>query len=136
MGPARAGCLMVRKLRRALDQLGSQKFQHFADFEQIIVRIRRHYGPLFPRFSENRNGSKYVYNFGVPGVQPIGLEKEHGSRDHIPRIYAKRAIQGIQDVLSFIEAHVQDDEESASEEQDNSNDYDPNSREKDPETLP
>lgn len=94
---------MLRKLRRALTEIRGQKFKHFEDFERILKRILKEYGALFPSFRETRNGSSFVYHFGVSGVYPISLEKEHGSRDCIPPKFAKRAIQGIEDVLNFIE---------------------------------
>lgn len=101
---------MIKKLRRALAEIANQKFKHFDDFEKIIKKIRTEYGHLFPQFKEVRNGSSYVYHFHVPGVWPISLEKEHGSREYIPPKFAKRAIQGIEDVLTFIEANVPDEE--------------------------
>jgi len=106
---------MLKRLRRRLADIREQKHKHFSDFEPIIKKIVKEYGHLFPKFGENRSGSKYVYNFGVPGVYPISLEKEHGSREHIPPIFANRAIQGIEDVLTFIEASVPDDQETESE---------------------
>jgi len=107
---------MLKKLRRALEEIRGQKFKHFDDFEKLITKIRREYGYLFPNFSENRNGNRYVYNFGVPEVNPISLEKEHGSRESVPRRYATFAIQGIEDVLTFIEVNAPDAEGTASEE--------------------
>jgi len=106
---------MLKKLRRRLAEIRGQKHQHFADFEPIIRKILKEYAQLFPQFCENRNGSSYVYHFGVPGVYPISLEKEHGSREFIPSKFAKRAIQGIEDVLTFIEANIPDDRETESE---------------------
>ena len=48
----------------------------------------------------------------MPGVSPISLEKEHGNRDFIPSKFAKRAIQGIEDALDFIEANEPDNQET------------------------
>lgn len=108
---------MLRKLRRRLDKLRAQKFQHFADFEPLIRKILNDYGYLFPRFQEKRNGSSYVYHFNVEGVAPISLEKEHGNRDCIPRRFAKLAMQGIDDVLTFIEANVAEQLEADKEQE-------------------
>jgi hypothetical protein len=105
---------MLKKLRRRLADVRAQKFKHFADFEPIIKKICNEYGHLFPKFQETRNGSSYVYHFGIQGVYPISLEKEHGSRDFIPPKFAKFAIQGIEDVLDFIEANVPDEHEADS----------------------
>jgi hypothetical protein len=110
---------MLKKLRQRLAQVAAQKFQHFSDFEPIIKKIVKEYGHLFPNFEETRNGSSYVYHFGVPDVYPISLEKEHGSREFIPPKFAKRAIQGIDDVLTFIELNLPDDEGAESRKENN-----------------
>jgi hypothetical protein len=108
---------MLRKLRKRLEEVRAQKFQHFRDFEPLIRKILNDYGYLFPQFEEKRSGSSFVFHFNVEGVAPISLEKEHGNRDCIPRRFAKFAIQGIDDVLTFIEAKVPDG--VLEEEQDN-----------------
>jgi hypothetical protein len=108
---------MLKKLRSALAEVEGQKFKHFDDFQKIIKRIHREYGNLFPQFKENKDGSHYVYHFGMPGVFPISLVKEHGPQEHIPPKFAKRAIQGIEDVLTFIEENIPDDLETESEEE-------------------
>jgi hypothetical protein len=109
------GRAMLRKLRKALNEVKGQKFQYFSDFERILNQIRRHYGSLFPKFKETRNGSIYVYHFGVSGVYPISIHKEHGSRECIPRRFAKYIIQGIEDVLTFIEENTAGEQEEESE---------------------
>ncbi len=91
-------------LRRRLRDLKCQKHKQFDDFEPIIKYIVKHYISMFPSYRETRDGSRVVYSFNVEGVAPISLEREHGSRDHIPPKFAKRAISGIEDVLTFIEA--------------------------------
>jgi hypothetical protein len=63
---------------------------------------------MFPTFRETKDGSRVVYSFNVEGVAPISLEKEHGSRDHIPPKFAKRAINGIEDLLTYIEGSLPD----------------------------
>jgi hypothetical protein len=100
---------MLRRLRKTLAQVKEQKFQKFADFEPIIKKIVGEYGHLFPRFEETKRGSHRVYHFNVLGVSPITLAKEHGNHDFIPRKFAKYAIQGIEDVLDFIETNTPDE---------------------------
>lgn len=107
---------MLKKLRRTLREISEQKFQHFDEFQKLIKKIVKEYGHLFPKFEENRNGSKYVYHFHVPGVYPISLEKEHGSRESIPPRFAKRAIAGIRDVLDHIEVNTSDVESESEKE--------------------
>ena len=106
---------MLKKLRKTLRQISEQKFQHFDEFEKLIRKIIKEYGHLFPKFEENRNGSKCVYHFHVPEVYPISLEKEHGSRESIPPKFAKRAIAGIRDVLDYIEVKAPDVEAEVEE---------------------
>ena len=125
---------MLKKLWRRLSDIEGQKFKHFAEFESLIKKIKKDYAHLFPKFSERRDGSGYVYNFGIPGVYPISLEKEHGSREFIPPKYAKRAIQGISDVLTFIEHQIA--EEEAEEENEENENEGPTSDEETSGVLP
>jgi len=124
---------MLKKLRKTLRQISEQKFQHFDEFQTLIRKIVKEYGYLFPKFNENRNGSKYVYHFHVQGVYPISLEKEHGSREFIPHTFAKRAIAGIQDVLDYIEINAPDVEAEVEKE---TTDERLDGREEAPRTLP
>lgn len=101
---------MLQKLRKRLQELKSQKHKHFDDFQPIIKHCIRNYSRLFPSYRETTDGSRVVYHFNVEGVYPISLEREHGSRDHIPPKYAKRAIAGIEDLLTFIEGSMQNSE--------------------------
>lgn len=102
---------MLKNLRNRLGKVRAQKSRCFADFEPLIKKILSDYGHLFPRFQETRKGSIYVYHFNVEGIFPISLHKEHGNRDSIPPKFAKRAIQGIEDVLTFIEQNEPNDQE-------------------------
>jgi len=106
---------MLRKLRKELERIRSQKHKHFHDFQPLIKKIANSYVSLFPNFKENKNGSHYVYNFGVEGFFPFTVVKEHGGHDCQSPKAAKRVIEAIQDVLDFIEVNVPDDEEPASE---------------------
>ena len=112
--------VMLRNLRKRLQKLKNQKQKHFDDFEPIIKYCVKHFSHLFPRYRETGEGSRVVFHFNVKNVDPISLEREHGSRDHIPPRYAKRAIGGIEDLLNFIEAsvpnlEVEDDEENGTD---------------------
>lgn len=95
---------MVQKIRRQFELVKGKKLHSFDDFNQIILRCLREYERFFPRRVISKAGSKVVYHFNVEGVDPISLEREHGSRDSVPRRYAKFAIAGIEDLLVFIEA--------------------------------
>ena len=106
---------MIKKLRKALGDIRDQKHKHFDDLEKIINRIRREHEHLFPALRVGKDGSRFVYDFGVPELQPISLEKEHRGRDCLPHKYAKRAIQGIEDVLDYIEANTVEAEEAERE---------------------
>jgi hypothetical protein len=100
---------MLKKLRRRLDKVRAQKFQCFSDFEPIINKIHADYADLFPKFSEKPRGSHYVYNFGISDLSPITIVKEHGGKHHMPPKFAKRVLEGIDDVLTFIEATVKEE---------------------------
>ena len=102
---------ILARLRKRLHAVKCQKHKHFDDFKPIIEHILTHYSTMFPSYRKTKDGSRVVYSFNVEGVAPISLEKEHGSRDHIPPKFAKRAICGIEEILTFIEALVPDSEE-------------------------
>jgi hypothetical protein len=102
---------ILAKLRKRLHTLKCQKFQHFDEFEPIIKHTYKSFAPLFPSYRETKDGSRVVYNFNVAGAAPISLEKEHGSREYIPRRFAKRAIEGISDIFMFIESALPETEE-------------------------
>jgi hypothetical protein len=94
---------MIRKLRRQFESVKCKKHNVFDDFDGIIGKSLRFYAHLFPNHKINKDGSRVVYHFGVDDVAPISLEKEHGSREYVPRYYAKLAMSGIEDLLTFIE---------------------------------
>lgn len=95
---------MIEKLRNDLEQIRSKKFHKFADLDSLIQRCLKEHGHLFPKLSINKRGSKVVYHFGVAEVSPISIEREHGSRDSIPKYFAKRILAGIDDLIAYIES--------------------------------
>lgn len=97
---------MIQKIRRQFEQVKGKKRHCFDDFDPIIRRCLKEYAHLFPQQRINPAGSKVVYHFNVEGVDPISLEKEHGSREFVPRYYAKLAMIGIEDLLTFIESNA------------------------------
>ena len=44
-----------------------------------------------------------MYHPNVKELSPISLEREHSSREFIPYRYAKFAIQGVDDLIFYIE---------------------------------
>lgn len=94
---------MIQKIRKQFEQIRDKKHHSFDDFDPIIRRCLSDYAHLFPERQINKAGSKVVYHFNVEGVEAISLEKEHGSREFVPRRYAKLAILGIEDLITFIE---------------------------------
>jgi len=106
---------MLKRIRKQLRDVCEQKHQCFADFQKIILRIASHYGALFPKLTQNINGSHYVYDFGVAEINPITVVKEHGKQEFVPPKFAKRVIQGIEDVLDYIEVNAPDDDKSLEE---------------------
>jgi hypothetical protein len=95
---------MIKKIRRDLQEVRDKKLHKFEDLDPLIRRCIKEYGGLFPKLDVNRRGSKTVYHFNVPEVNPISIEKQHGSRDSIPKYYAKLIIAGIDDLITYIEA--------------------------------
>src|SRR5260370_40591479 len=100
---------MIEKIRRDLEQVRSKKFHRFEDLDPLIQRSINAYGHLVPKLNIIKRGSQVVYHFNVPEVTPISLEKQHGSRDSIPRDFAKLVLAGIDDLITYIEETVGDD---------------------------
>jgi hypothetical protein len=96
---------MIRRIRQQFESVRCLKHHTFNDFEPIIQRCFRDYAHLFPARRIKKDGSKFVYHPNVEGLPSISLEKEHGAREFIPRRYAKFAISGIDDLVSYIEGH-------------------------------
>lgn len=92
------------RLRRKFSKISDQKLYKFDDFNQVIQRCFRDFGPLFPTKTVTKEGSGVVYHFNAGGLMPLSLEKEHGNRDSVPRKYAKRHLLLLESVISFIEA--------------------------------
>src|SRR5579862_8191896 len=94
---------MIQKIRKQFELIRGKKHHSFDDFDPIVRRCLSEYAHLFPKRQINKAGSKVVYHFNVEGVEAISLEREHGSREFVPRHYAKLAMAGIEDVIGFIE---------------------------------
>jgi hypothetical protein len=106
---------MIKKIRRQFEELRGKKHYVFDDLDPTIRRCLTHYGHLFPNHRVNKDGSRVVYHFGVEGVGPISLEKEHGSREYLPPRYAKGVMAGIDALLAYIEQSPAAAEESTGE---------------------
>ena len=94
---------MIGKIRKQFEQIKGKKHHSFDDFDPIIRRCLSDYAHLFPGRQINKAGSKVVYHFNVEGVEAISFEKEHGSREFVPRHYGKLAMAGIDGLITFIE---------------------------------
>lgn len=97
---------MIRKIRKDLEQVRANKFHKFEDLNPLIACCIRYYEHLFPQLTITKRGSKTVYHFNVTGVNPISIEKQHGSRDSIPKYYAKLILSGIDDLVTYVESSV------------------------------
>jgi hypothetical protein len=95
----------VKKIKQWLQEVGSQKHVHSDDLDRIIQRCKRKYDYLFPDYECTKKGSKCVHHFNVPGVAPISLEKVHGDREYVPPKYARYILDGLDDLVDYIEIH-------------------------------
>jgi hypothetical protein len=96
---------MIKRIREKFDAARGKKRCKFDDLAPIVERCFREYAHLFPKRSINKDGSRVVYHANVGDLQPVSLEKEHGSREFLPPRYAKFALAGIDDLISYIESH-------------------------------
>lgn len=98
-----AGRDLVRQCRERLDEIKAQKHKHFDELNSLVERIVYQFGDYLPKYSPSGSGSKVVHHPNAPDTQPISLEKEHGSRDHLPKRYATLAIEGIERLLDYLD---------------------------------
>ena len=105
---------MIKKIRRQFEEIRGKKHYVFDDLDPTIRRCLKFYGQLFPNHKVNKDGSRVAYHFGVEGIGPITVEKEHGSREYLPPHYAKGVIARIEALLAYIEASPDVAKESAS----------------------
>lgn len=95
---------MIKKIRRQFEEIRGKKHHVFDDVDPTIRRCLKHYAELFPNHRVTKDGSRVAYHFGVDGIGPITIEKEHGSREYLPPHYAKGVIARIDALLAHIEA--------------------------------
>jgi len=100
---------MIRRIRQDLERVREKRFHKSEDLDPLIRRCIAGYGRLFPKLNINRRGSKVIYHFNVPEVSVISIEREHGSRDSIPRHFAKLILAGIDDLITYIEGALEDE---------------------------
>jgi hypothetical protein len=93
----------VSSLRDEFAKLQGQKYLRFDDLDRMIRRIVNANPELVPRFKPKTKGSRVVYHSNVKGVWPISLEREHKGREHVPANFAKLALGGIEDLLTYVE---------------------------------
>jgi hypothetical protein len=104
MADAKQDCAtLIQRSRKQLREYRSQKHQHFDELNGLVERIVRQFREYLPKYRETKSGSRVVHHFNAPGTQPVSLEKEHGSRDHLPGRYANIAMDGIELLLDYLE---------------------------------
>lgn len=98
----------MKKIRAWIEEVRERKHVEHKDLDKIIQRCLKRFGHLFPAYRCTKAGSRAVHHFNVPGVQPISIEKPHGSREFIPHRYAQMIIEGLDEVANYIELNNED----------------------------
>jgi len=96
----------LARFRKELEGIRVGKHKTFAQLNGLAEGIFRQFAEVFPGYDLNKKGSKCVHHPNVPECDPISLEKEHGSREHLPHRYAKFALEGLEKVLDHIEDKI------------------------------
>jgi hypothetical protein len=96
----------VQALRQELDQLWARKRLEFSDLERMVKRVVESYPQMFPRYDRREKGIRVAHHFNVPDVYPVVLEKEHKGRDCVPPKFAKRALLGVESLLTYVESQL------------------------------
>lgn len=94
----------VERIRGLAGILDSRPFGHdeILRLLQDIVTTFSRYLPA-AKLEEKRN-NKWVCNFGIKGIPLVMVERVHGSRDAIPRVWRKRMINAVEEVLDLVES--------------------------------
>jgi hypothetical protein len=119
----------VRPIKQWIAESRERKNCTFDDLNKIAKRCQKRYDFLFPKYKLKKDGSSFVHHFNVPGVEPISLEKEHGSREYVPKFYAKLAIRNLEALVEYIEANTTPAKYSGSTEDDDENESQQNDTE-------
>lgn len=98
----------MKRIRVWIDEAREKKHVEYNDLDRIIQRCLKRFRRLFPSYRCTKGGSKTVHHFNVPGVQPISIEKPHGSREFIPPKYANMIIEGLDDLANYIQINSED----------------------------
>lgn len=98
----------MKRIRVWIDEAREKKHVEYNDLDRIIQRCLKRFRGLFPSYKCTKGGSKTVHHFNVPGVDPISIEKPHGSREFVPRQYAKMIIDALDDLANYIELNSED----------------------------
>ena len=93
----------MKRIKAWIEEVREQKHVEHRDLDRIIQRCLKKFGHLFPAYRCTKDGSRTVHHFNIPDVQPISIEKPHGSREFIPHRYAQMIIEGLDEVANYIE---------------------------------
>ena len=103
----KAGKTLVRDARERLDETRAKKHIGFHELNSLVERIVYQFEAYLPLYKRTESGSKVVHHPNAPDTQPISLEKEHGSREHLPKRYASFAMEGIDRLLDYLDGLFQ-----------------------------
>ena len=97
----------LASLRVEFEELRARKHLKFDELDKFINRIINSYPEFFPKYSaKKKSGVRVVYHFNVQNIFPISLEREHKGRDFLLPKFAKLALNGIEDVLDYVEEQL------------------------------
>lgn len=99
----------MKKIRAWIAEVRGQKNVEFRDLDRIIQRCLKKYGSLFPNYRCSKDGSRAVHQFNAPGIPPLSLERPHGRREFVPSKYARRVLDGLDQIANYIEMNIEDD---------------------------
>jgi hypothetical protein len=96
----------VHRIKQWISEAKLQKHTKFDDLNKIVKRVLSQYPLMFPKYTKTQSGSKTVHHFNVPGVSPISLEKEHGSREFLPPRFKGIALDGLDALVAYVESKL------------------------------
>lgn len=96
----------MHRIKQWISEAKLQKNTKFDDLNKIVKRVISQYPQMFPKYKRTQSGSKTVHHFNVPGVFPISLEKEHGSREFLPPRFKGFALDGLDALVAYVESKL------------------------------
>ena len=95
----------IRRLRGAAEDLRGKVYKD-ALIRKLLDDVVFTLKPLIPNAKMTMRNNKWVYNFGIKGMDLVMVERVHKGRNAVPQKWRSRQIKAVIDLLDYLEAEV------------------------------